>query len=93
MPYTLYLFKGGNMKILALGGCCKKSTLNYQNAVEAAKICGVDEEVEQISDFNEIMKLGVLSTPGLVINGEVVSTGKLLSVKQIVNLIEKSKNK
>lgn len=80
------------MKILALGGCCKKSTLNYQNAVEAAKLCGVVEEVEHITDMNEILKLGVMSTPGLVIDGQVVSTGRLLKVDQITKLIETVQN-
>lgn len=80
------------MKILALGGCCKKSTLNYQNAVEAAKLCGVVEEVEHITDMNEILKLGVMSTPGLVIDGQVVSTGRLLKVEQITKLIETFQN-
>lgn len=80
------------MKILALGGCCKKSTLNYQNAVEAAKLCGVVEEVEHITDMNEILKLGVMSTPGLVIDGQVVSTGRLLKVEQITKLIQNRQN-
>jgi len=79
------------MKIQALGGCCKKSTMNYQNAVEAAKLCNISEEVDHVSDMNEIMKLGVMSTPGLVIDGKVVSTGRLLTVKQMVDLFEKSK--
>ncbi|WP_025725500.1 thioredoxin family protein [Acholeplasma granularum] len=76
------------MKIQALGGCCKKSTANYENAVEAAKICGITEVVEQVSDMNEIMKHGVLSTPGLVINGKVVSSGRVLKTEQIVEFIK-----
>ncbi len=79
------------MKIQALGGCCKKSALNYQNAVEAAKLCEIQEDVEQVSDMNEIMKLGVMATPGLAINGKVVSSGRLLTTKQIIELIEKSR--
>lgn len=79
------------MKIQAVGGCCKKATLNYQNAVEAAKMCGIVEEVEHISDMNEIMKLGVMSTPGLVINGKVLTTGRVLSVKQIIDFINNAK--
>lgn len=81
------------MKILALGGCCKKSTLNYQNVVKAAKICGVTEEVELITDINEILKLGVMSTPGLVIDGQVVSTGRLLNIDQITKLIQNAQEK
>lgn len=79
------------MKIQALGGCCKKSMQNYQNIMDAAKECGIEESVEQISDTNEILKLGVMATPGLVIDGKVVSSGKLLSVGQIAELINKHK--
>lgn len=78
------------MKIQALGGCCKKAITNYQNAVEAAKLCKINEEVEHISDMNQIIKLGVMSTPGLIINGKVVAVGRVLSVNQIVELIKAS---
>lgn len=79
------------MKIQALGGCCQKSTLNYEHAVKAAKICGVEEEVEHVADMNEIMRLGVMATPGLVINGKVVSSGRLLTTEKIVELINQFK--
>jgi len=38
----------------------------------------------------EIMKYNVVSTPGLVLDGKVVSTGKLLSVDEVVRLIEEA---
>lgn len=79
------------MKIQALGGCCQKSALNYQHAVEAAQACGLKEAVEHVTDMNEIMKLGVMATPGLVINGKVVASGRLLSTKQIIEFINQVK--
>lgn len=79
------------MKIQALGGCCKNSTLNYENAVKAAKLCNIENEVENIKDMKDILKLGVMKTPGLVINGKVVSSGRVLSVDKIVELINKNK--
>ncbi len=79
------------MKIQALGGCCKNSTLNYKNAVKAAKICNIENEVENIKDMKDILRLGVMRTPGLVINGKVVSSGRVLSVDKIVELINKNK--
>lgn len=74
------------MKIITLGNCCKKSKQNHENAVIAAKNCGVEEPVN-VSDINEIMRYGVMMTPALVIDGTVVSAGRMLSVKQIENLI------
>ncbi len=76
------------MKIVTLGNCCKKSQKNYENAVIAAKNCGITEPVESVGDMSEIMKYGVMSTPGLVIDGKVVSTGRMLSVEQIEKLIK-----
>lgn len=75
------------MKIITLGNCCKKSKQNHENAVIAAKNCGVDEPVN-IGDITEIMKYGVMSTPALVIDGKVVSVGRVLSVEQIESLIK-----
>lgn len=45
------------------------------------------EEPVNVSDINEILKYGVMMTPALVIDGTVVSTGRMLSVEQIENLI------
>ena len=75
------------MKIVTLGFCCKKSKQNHENAVIAAKNCGVDVPVN-VSDTNEIMSYGVMMTPALVIDGKVVSTGRILSVEQIEKLIK-----
>ena len=75
------------MKIITLGSCCKKSKQNHENAVIAAKNCGVDEPIN-IGDTMEIMKYGVMSTPALVIVGKVVAMGRLLSVEQIEKLIK-----
>lgn len=77
------------MEIKVLGGCCKKASKNYENVLEAVKLVDSSIKVELISDMNEIINLGVMSTPGLIIDGKIVSNGKLLSVDQIVKLIKK----
>ncbi len=76
------------MKIVTLGNCCKKSHKNHENAVIAAKNCGITEPVESIGDMSEIMKYGVMATPGLVMDGKVVAAGRMLSVEQIEKLIK-----
>lgn len=75
------------MKIITLGNCCKKSKQNHENAVIAAKNCGVEDPVN-VSDMNEILRYGVMMTPALVIDEKVVSTGRMLSVEQIEKLIK-----
>ena len=75
------------MKLITLGYCCKKSKQNHENAVIAAKNCGIETPVN-IVDTMEIMKYSVMSTPAIVIDGKVVAMGRMLSVEQIETLIE-----
>lgn len=75
------------MKIITLGNCCKRSRQNHENAVIAAKNCGVDTPVN-VGDAMEIVKYGVMSTPSLVIDGKVVASGRTLTVGQIEELIK-----
>ena len=74
------------MKLITLGYCCKKSKQNHENAVIAAKNCGIEPPVN-ISDTMEIMKYGVMSTPAIVIDGKVVSIGRVPTVEQIETMI------
>jgi len=76
------------MKIQILGvGCpkCKQLTANVEQAI---KELGVAAEVEKVTDIKEIMKFGVMLTPGLAVDGEVKSSGKILSVGEIKKMIE-----
>lgn len=71
------------MKIEILGtGCAKCQTLT-QNVKKAVAEAGIFAQVEKVEDMVKIMEYGVMSTPGLVINGEVKSTGKLLTAEEI----------
>lgn len=78
------------MKIQTLGGCCKKSAANHEAVVEAVKELGLDATVENVKDINEIMKLGVMMTPGLVVDGKILSVGRSLNVAQAKELIKKA---
>lgn len=75
------------MRIQVLGtGCakCKQLTANAQQAVEEL---GLDVRVEKVEDLLEIVKLGVLTTPALVVDGEVKAAGKLLSPQDVKALL------
>jgi small redox-active disulfide protein 2 len=76
------------MKIEILGTGCAKCSALEANAKEALKEIGGFHAVEKVDDPLKIMDYGVMSTPGLVIDGEVKSTGKLLSVNEIVEIIK-----
>ncbi len=80
------------MKIKVLGACCKKSTETFENAKAAVKELGIEASVENIGDFAEIAGYGVMSTPALVIDDKVVSSGKYLKPADIINIINKLTN-
>jgi small redox-active disulfide protein 2 len=76
------------MKIEVLGtGCSKCKALEEATKQALAKIGGF-HTVEKVEDIMKIMEYGVVSTPGLVVDGEVKSTGKLLSVEEIIEILK-----
>lgn len=77
---------GARIKICATG--CSHCSAMRENVKEAVKQLGLpEEELACISDFNEIARLGVMSTPTLIIDGRLVSSGKVLPVDRIMALI------
>jgi small redox-active disulfide protein 2 len=78
------------MKIEILGtGCSKCKTLEEVVKKAIAQVGGF-HTVEKVEDIQKIMDYGVMSTPGLVIDGVVKSTGKVLSVDEVVKLIKEN---
>ncbi len=72
------------MKIEILGTGCKKCKDLEEVAKQAVAKIGGFHSVEKVEDIQKIMDYGVMNTPGLVIDGEVKSTGKLLSVDEVL---------
>ncbi|MCX3067047.1 MAG: thioredoxin family protein [Cetobacterium sp.] len=77
------------MEIKVLGGCCKSCDvlLDYVNEV----LVELDKKanVEKITDFVEIAKLGVLKTPGIVIDGKVIFSGRMADKKEVKEILSK----
>ena len=71
------------MKIQVLGTGCPKCKQLAENADTAAKEMGVDYELEKVTDINDIMGFGIMMTPGLAVDGEVKSSGKVATVDEI----------
>jgi small redox-active disulfide protein 2 len=77
------------MKIQILGvGCpkCKTLLANVEAAVQELKL---EAEIEKVTEIQEIVSFGIMSTPGLAVNGKVLSAGKVLSTQQIMDLLSK----
>lgn len=77
------------MKVQILGTGCPKCKQLTANAEQAIKDAGVDAEIEKVSDIHEIMKFGVMMTPALAVDGQVKSVGKILSAKEIADILRK----
>lgn len=74
-------------KIQILGTGCAKCEKLANNAKQAAENLGLDFEMEKVTDLNKIMSFGVLTTPGLVVDGKVLVTGKVLAADVIEKMI------
>ena len=72
-----------NIKVLG-SGCanCKRLEATARKVVETLAI---EAEIEKVTDYAEIMKWPILSTPGLVINDKLVSAGRIPSEQEITN--------
>ena len=76
-----------DIKVLG-SGCanCKRLEAVTRKVVENM---GVEAEIEKVTDMQEIMKWSILSTPGLVIDGKVMSTGRIPSESEISSWLSK----
>ena len=70
-------------KIEVLGPGCNNCVRLEKNTRDAIAATGIDAEVTKVTDYAEIMAYGIMSTPGLVIDGVVVSYGRIPSAEDI----------
>ncbi len=61
--------------IKVLGTGCANCKATQKIIEETAKVLGVEAEIEKVEDIGEIMGYGVMSTPGVVVDGKVVHAG------------------
>jgi small redox-active disulfide protein 2 len=77
------------MKIEVLGSGCAKCKRLHHNVEKAVKKTGIKAEIVKVEDITEIIERGVMMTPGLVIDGKIVSTGKVPGIDEIMGLLQK----
>ena len=75
------------IKLQVLGSGCAKCVALGEHATAAAEALGLDYELEKVTDINAIIDAGVTRTPALVVNGDVKSSGKVLSFEDIKSLL------
>ena len=70
-------------KLQILGTGCPKCKLLLANAEAAVKDMGIEATIEKVEKLTDIMKFGVMTTPALVVDGQVKSAGRVLSPDDI----------
>ena len=73
------------IKVLGMG--CPKCEKLAEAAEKAAVELGIDYRLEKVTDINDIMAYGVMLTPALVVDGEVISSGRMLSPGQVKKIL------
>ncbi len=77
------------MLVQVLGSGCKKCNDLYGNATAAvARDPSAGHVVEKVTDVDEFIRLGVRVTPALVLDGEVVSAGRVLTADEVAAAME-----
>lgn len=77
--------------IVVLGTGCAKCHALEQVVREAAAEMALDEEVSYVTDIAQIAAYGIMTTPALVVDGQLVSYGKVLKKDEVKALIEKAR--
>jgi small redox-active disulfide protein 2 len=71
------------MKLKIYGSGCSKCKLLTEHAEAAAKELGIDYELEKVTDMNQIINAGVMRTPALTVDDQIVVQGKVPSASEL----------
>ena len=75
------------MNIKILGPGCARCHQLGKATKEAVKELGIDAEIEEVKDINKIVEYAILTTPGLIINEELVCAGRVPTKAEVTQLI------
>lgn len=81
------------MEIKVIGMGCDKCDALYANTLAAVEKAGIPARVEKVEDLVEIVRLGVMAAPSLMVDGKLVLSGRTATVQAIVKLLEKERSK
>ncbi|HHV12317.1 MAG TPA: thioredoxin family protein [Clostridiales bacterium] len=79
--------EGASVKILG-SGCAKCNQLEAATKAALEQL-GMDTTIHHVTDFSQIASYGVMTTPALVVDGKVVSYGKVLKTDEVVKILQK----
>ena len=79
--------EGASVKVLGTG-CAKCNALEAATKAALEQL-GMDTTIDHVTDFSQIAAYGVMTTPALVVDGKVVSYGKVLKADEVVKILQK----
>jgi small redox-active disulfide protein 2 len=79
--------EGASVKVLG-SGCAKCNQLEASTRAALEQL-GMDATIDHVTDFTQIAAYGVMTTPALVVDGKVVSYGKVLKTEEVVKILQK----
>lgn len=80
--------KAAGARVKVLGTGCTKCNALEAAAKAALEQLGMDTTIDHVTDFAQIAAYGVMTTPALVVDGKVVSYGKVLKVDEVVKILQ-----
>ena len=75
------------MEIKVIGEGCEKCDKLYENTCLAVKELGLEASREKVDDLMDIVRLGVMTTPSVMVDGKLIISGRVPKVKEIIKLL------
>ena len=75
------------MEIKVIGEGCEKGDKLYENTCLAVKELGLEASIDKVEDLMDIVRLGVMTTPSVMVDGKLIISGRVPKVKEIIKLL------
>ena len=75
------------MEIKVIGEGCEKCDKLYENTCLAVKELGLEASIDKVEDLMDIVRLGVMATPSVMVDGKLIISGRVPKVKEIIKLL------
>ena len=75
------------MEIKVIGEGCEKCDKLYENTCLAVKELGLEASIDKVEDLMDIVRLGVMTTPSVMVDGKLVISGRVPKVREIIKLL------
>ena len=75
------------MEIKVIGEGCEKCDKLYENTCSAVKELGLEASIDKVEDLMDIVRLGVMTTPSVMLDGKLIISGRVPKVKEIIKLL------